>query len=939
MKPLKVEMQAFESYYDKTVIDFEKLNREKVFLVLGKTGCGKTTIFDAICYALYGESSGSQREGEDAGLKNKDADFRKECYVELLFENNGKKYKVRRVPIQTVPSEKNKSKSKELKYEKSTLEFLDEDKPTVTGKETVKAIEGLIGLTKQQFNQVCMLAQGDFSKILMSNTIERMKILRKIFGTENYQAFADKIKKKYNECANKSEVIKDRLDETFNQTVYLTEEENEKKNAETSHDYRIQYMEKGLENCQTALDQNQIEKDAVSKAIIDLNTKLNEAKEYQSNLKAKEAEENNILDYKSKGEQYDAIIKQYESQKTEQDKMQEKATALTLLLPRYKELSILNQDLLCAEQKKIKNESDKKKLETQISNGKAKLESIVENLKAIAIEIENETDCNVALENQKQSYDAIQNAKTILGELEYTQGEFNKHYKNLQDAQEKYETAEHEALEKERGYFASMAGNLAKNQLEENKPCPVCGSLNHPNPASLSGSDVTKDQYEESKKKEKSARENKETAIKTFESSNAKREAEKKQLIITLADLCLPYKDNSDIDAFLDTTNNLLSRAEEEKRKIIDDLQKEIKHYKKLHENKEELTSNQEELSNDLQKWNESLNAIEVSIASLTTAVKEKTEQVEKLKSSLEYEDEETANLEIKKLNDALAKAEKDKKEALNKQQENQNLLSSSLGKLDALNQRIKAYSGKDENSILAELLIAKEKESEVEDKTKYIVTTQSNLNKSLSVYKLKRNQNEELLKEFNMLSKFNRFFNAFALKNMEAGNGGKRWISLETYVLSYYLDRVLERASLRLKRMTNGNYSLVRRKDDVVVGKGQGGLDIDVRDNSSGTIRHAASLSGGETFMASLALALGLSDYVKEATGKSKIEVLYVDEGFGTLDKETLDNVVSVLIDLAQQESTTIGLISHVENLKMYFPRGIEVKKDSSGHSSLEIV
>lgn len=938
MKPLKLEMQAFESYYDKTVIDFEKLNDQKVFLILGKTGCGKTTIFDALSYALYDESSGAQRSKEKNGLKNRDADYTKECYVELTFEDKGKKYRIRRAPTQDVVATRKKEGYKNVQATVK-LDFLDEpDKPSMTSKVNEKIVE-ILGLDKNQFNQVCMLAQGDFSKILTSDTQERTRILRKIFQTELYNDFSRKVSEKYNSVSNEMKTIRDNLNDTYERTVYLTDAENEKKNEETSDDYRISFMKNGIVNCDDALSSNQKEKDASNQKIISLNAELKDAKDHQKDLENEQLEKENILKYKNKDESLKEKMKGLEEKKPEIDDAHNKATALTFKLPTYQRLTELNKETKEAKEKLDQKKIEETKNQQNLTNFKTKSMEYETRLGEIEEELKSETDSGVELSKLNVKSDDLTSAINVFKELRKTKEQLKSCLTEFETKQKRFSEINHRHDAIELGYYSSMAGNLAHSQLKDNMPCPVCGSLSHPHPASLSSDDVSKEDYEESKKDVEKARDEKENARNKLESLSSKNDQITKNLNEALVSLSLSVDVNSDRHDYLDQVQDCLKESVEKNNQEIHELESRQKHYQKLHEDKDFYEREKKNIALEIEKTNSLLTSLTSEISSLETKADEIDKQYQALKGTLEFDEEKEARDEIDRLKNIESQYEEKKALLEEEIKENTNLLSISKGRLESVQKRIENYKGREEDAIILELNEEKANYETLGNEEKKIVSIKSGISNSLSSYTKKKADNEKLSKKFNLLAKFNRYFNASIAKKFEGGEDTKRWVSLETYILGYYLDRILERASLRLERMSDGNYSLLRRTDDDIKGSKQGGLDIDVRDNVSMTVRHAATLSGGETFMASLSLALGLSDYVKESTSKSKIETLYVDEGFGTLDKETLERVVDVLTELASKESTSIGLISHVEDLKSYFPKGIQVVKDVIGHSSLKII
>jgi len=929
MKPLKLTLQAFESYLAKQTIDFEKLSSAGIFLIWGNTGSGKTVIFDAIVYALYGKLSEPQREDLDQ-IKTRDASSDVLSYVTLEFEEKGKKYRITRCPSQLLMS-----KRKEIfQTPRVTLEFLDEtDKAPITSiKEIDTLIPNIIGLDKDQFFQVSMIAQGDFSKILTSDTKTRQEILRKLFNTTIYQTFTSKLKDKTNESMSETKEATISLDQVFNSLDYLNEDK-EKIVSITDDESRMVLLKDCSLRYQTLLDEAQEKKKQTSKRIETLNAEKKDCLIYQNNLLALQSEEAKLADCEKKVEALTKEKKDLDSKKKEIDEKDHQQILLNSKLKNYQQLDELKDSLFSLKKQLDSAQASLKTKEAnQVRNNQDK-EALLEEQQDLEKELQKEVSLNEALTNIKNQVDEASDQKTIVDKEKDELSNLSLATNELVAKQSIYDDSLKKANDLETGYYASMSGILASN-LIEGKPCPVCGSLSHPHPNMVKENDVTKEEFEQAKTDRDQALKNLNKASESLSNINALIEKD-------LQGSTLFYKqyfsniDKGDYSSVIDSlrldSEIFLKKSLDEKHR----LEALNSTYLAKHQRADQIAMELDKLSNSTSKIQDELMDLRSLESRLEATYQNNQKSLDSVAKDLEYPSKE----EALKVIHSLSYAVDTYKESVEKNnQDNSKALAdkaTARGLLASLKKQTESYKGRDidiiEGSLSAENNLLSQEESQIN----LLFAALASLNKGLDRYQKLLNSSAKGKAEYSRLLKLSYIFSA----DTSARNGldMDRGLSLESYVLSYYLDKILEKASLRFRNMTEGKYLLERRTDSDK-GRSQQGLDIDVFDIVNGTKRKASTLSGGETFMASLSLALGLSDFVKETVGNKRIEILFIDEGFGTLDSESLAKVVEVLTSLSEQESTSIGLISHVEELKQFFSAQISVVKDRQGHSLAHI-
>lgn len=926
MRPVKLTMTAFGAYAGKTVIDFDKLGTQGLYLITGDTGAGKTTIFDAISFALYGEPSGEFRESKM--FRSRYADKNTPTVVELVFDYRGSRYMITR----TLGFEREKQRGEGKIFEPggAKLEFPDKRKPLEKKDEVNKAIENLLGINKSQFKQIVMLAQGDFRRMLFANTGERQEIFRKIFGTEIYREFEEKIKKKAdasNEAfkISKKEVLV-RIDdvkctETDSGLAELKQEisENNLPNLSTLEEFC------GLLDKQNTEDAEQNK---------NLTEKINAVQEKWSKLSeeiVKEKESSKLFsDLKRLREQLPELEKLAADDKKAADEIESvnlpkidglkaKITLLEKDLDEYKKL-----EESIAELNKLKNRAAEKVAERD------KLDEDIKELseKIAALNAEKETLKNAGtnLANLNAEKDKTTQRKRDVSELISAISELEKKWLLLNDLQEKYRKACEEAEKKSenakllrRRFNDEQAGIIAE-ALVEGSPCPVCGSVHHPKKALKSENAPTQVQVEEAEELAKSASDaSNEASAKSSSAKGAYDEA-KKAAEASIEKLGL----NCSLEDAKDKASAELEKAESELAEITNKFNIESannERYIRL----EKIIPEQTKQLSDL---NEQIHELKNQITADQTTAAEKEKQISEQKSGLSFETKAKAENEIVKLRSEAAELEVNIRAVREKADQSCKELDSTKTQIETISKRLpQDYTPADLDEKQAELSKLNDEKNVLSQSSKSIefrLNGNSDILKTLldSIPKLKKQEEERDVIQH--------------LADISSGKSSSK-TKLETFVQMKFFSDILKRANIHFRKMSSEKFEFVRKMvpDD---NRSDHTLDLDIKDLYNETTGDVKSLSGGESFIASLSLALGLSETVQQNAGGIRLETMFVDEGFGSLDDETLQQAMKALVGLTES-NRLIGIISHVDAVKRDISKKIIVKKDGAKGSTAEII
>ncbi len=933
MRPLVLTMSAFGPYADEITLDFEKIGKQGLYLICGDTGAGKTTIFDAIMYALYGEASGEIRKSEM--FRSKYAQPKTPTYVRLKFEVKGLLYEVCRTPRYERKKERGEGMTKQA--ETASLSMPDGSIYTKTVEVTAKICQ-ILGVDRQQFSRIAMIAQGEFLKLLFSSTEERMKIFRQIFDTGNYETLQQQINADFRKLWGECEDLRKSIRQYLEEIICLPENE-----------YHEQYLrikeEKNLEKDGLLILEKMQETEQEQKELLQSEIKETEEK-IQAQITLIQNTEH-ALELEAKIDEIKAAIEENRKQEV-QAKEKER-----LALKKEPQLEIITKQIAML-QEKLPLYEKKEALQKQ----RKEHEREEKNLN---LQLEKETKEYTALEEQiRQGKEAMENLWNEEGKLQQKTGELEvaekkeqnllklqEEAKKLQKLKEEHKkaAAEYEQIQREvfslrnryqnleKTYMNGQAGILAATLIPGN-PCPVCGATHHPNPAGMQEEIPTKEELEEEKKKV----EEKETLYQTkyIFAAGLKEKVEEKERHIL-----------EGYFAFLEKSREAGNFSEDVEKELAE-MEANLKRERKLlKEEKEELLKSQRKLQStvkELWELKKELPAKETTLRKLLEGIRKSSEkksaleaveesllkQEKELFASLEYESRE----EVLKIMNQYENLKEDiRQEVENARKTYQNILlqtSALQGTLKTLSEQQSRKEIKDLDKAKEELEAFKNKKLQLQRKKDEILSRLGKNTHAIQKILEKRNLLEEKEADFGWMKALNDTANG---RQNEKGK-----IMLETFVQMAYFERILDYANVRMEKMTGGQYTLIRKKE-AENNRSQSGLDLDVIDHYNGSVRNVKTLSGGEAFLASLCLALGLSDEIQSSAGGVRLDTMFVDEGFGTLDEEALSQALEVLISLSTKGKRLVGIISHVEELKQRIPRQIRVTKSKNGFSRAKII
>ena len=994
MRPLHLSMTAFGPFKDEENIDFTKLGENPLFLINGPTGSGKSTILDGICYALYGQTTGNEREGNE--MRCDQSDDATLTSVTLKFELGDKNYAITRKPEQTRAKKRGEGTVEQSAT--ATLHLVDgEDETLLAGPKVTLVNDTIInitGLSGEQFRQVMVLPQGQFRKLLTAKSTEREEIFQKLFSTETYRLLQDNLRLKTNEINRQLKEIdvqqaaalkahevenNDLLDEELKElTASLEGLDKKRKDAAEAlskiqkqlHDIRtveqlfkdhadakINYevlVQKGPDNKK---DKERLNKAKKAKEIEQIYLELNKNKKAQDTLV------NEIKTATQHLEETDKVLSDLEEEKKALPGQENKIAELTTSITSLEKIVVLVGELNGAqktckesEQAKITAENTFAELQKRIQKAKNKKELSEKTLREGMAAI-------VALPEKRQSLALMEDQGKKLKEKETAQSDYariEQEAKTLEQYQAKaeqfYQKQNRQIGIIEMAWNNGQAALLAKDLIDGDS-CPVCGSTDHPSIAIATDKLPTEDERTEARKNSDDARESLEVIKRDYA-------AKEQELKTSLAQL----------NALSEQVKDIESISIEQRRKEYKKCQEDIKKLISTEENNKTLDNVIIDLSKVLAIDEGKLKDVQSEVATMgtayTVALTNYQNKFEAIPAEYQKEEKAITALEaykkeqhtLRKLVDGFTKRHQTSRDnkiaieagikaheenkaridttvnssmsqwdsALNEQGfNNETVFTTTLmekAELDALEKHIREY---DDNVMLAKERLddkaaaIKDKKcldiSQFEEKEREFVTQKDTAEQTyhqsesrhINLTKLKTDLGESLKekatleKEYGVVGRLSQVANGDNLHNT----------SLQRFVLSVLLDDVLVSANNRLLKMSHYRYELYR-SEKVEDKRQQAGLDIMVQDNISGAQRSAETLSGGESFQAALALALGLSDTVQSYSGGIRLDTLFIDEGFGSLDAESLENAINILLEL-KESGRMVGIISHVENIK----------------------
>jgi len=1012
MRPLKLEVQAFGPFAGKEEVDFTKLGENPLFLINGPTGAGKSSILDAICFALYGQTTGAERQASQMRCDHSDLAILTQVTFEFSIAH--KSYRIRRSPTQERPKSRGEGTTTQQAQAQLWESNGEAEGQLIVSKSVKDAdtkINELIGLGVDQFRQVMVLPQGKFRELLMADSKERETIFSQLFETQIYKKIENKLKEHASGIRQKVEQHRNEVRGMLHATNVESENAlQEEKDALKPKLLKAEKEKNGLSerlgilrrehDLGLALNQRFDELKLKKNELGLLNSRESEFKEKsvlleQSNkaqsiyhlnvsFQREAAQLNNVqLQLKAQSSTLKATKEAHDQASTQLDQARLAEQSLDELKTQLSDLqrhSKQNDELVAAkeevkakiellnrhQQKKAAKEDELALLDKEVAENNGLIEKY-------ASEVEHLVSQEHRLKHLKQVAEERKQFEQLNHQLVQLNTKKETAEVKVHEQEARLVSVKNQLVKTEIAWHQGQAVLLAK-ELKDDEPCPVCGSKNHPSPASEESDFklVTKQEVEQARQLEVSARD----ALQGFR--------EELSGIITqqtlVSEKCRDLRER--LGDYADKELNEIDHDIANTQSIVNDLQSKRTKMTQLAERshviKDQVAGSQQTMST-LQSQVEQANADVI-------ASKTKLEQLEKQVPE-HYRDCDLLTAEIVKITDRINSITKQVTEAGKRFQEQQSQLDRAISTEKSLAQQL------EQQKLASDQAAAEWKEaldkSDFEDveafnSVRLEKEQQASLKRELDIYQAEINRLSGVIEQLEVevlgkerfdvvsaeqkIKEVEQEFKAFddqwrqlqnryselnrtekmleqakeenALLNQQyavygtlydvaSGNTGNK-ISLQRFVLSVLLDDVLIQASQRLHLMSHGRYQLVR-KEDRSKGNKASGLELEVEDGNTGKPRPVATLSGGESFMAALALALGLSDVVQSYAGGIKLDTLFIDEGFGSLDMESLDSAVKVLIDL-QATGRTIGIISHVSELKEQMAMRVDVVSSQSG-------
>lgn len=913
MRPLRLTITGFGPYKKETVLDMESLGSGGLYLITGDTGAGKTFIFDAITYALYGEMSGSGRDNRN--VRSQYVSDGEKTEVELVFNYAGKRYKVTRNP------EYNRAKSRGEGFTKQTAgaTLIKPDGSVTEGPSKVtEEIRTILGIDRGQFCNIVMIAQGEFRKVLNAGTDERQRLFRKLFNTQPYNRLSDELKElqKVNQEAYADTLrgmgmslssvscsFDDDLKAALNDLKERCDSGADITDEATA---LIAKIIAGAKERSTAASEKL--KDVESR-LTELSNIIALAQDHRKNISSLETARNNSEALKQAVSDARLKLDAAVSKKPEAETLENKAALLKASMDSYDELDSSAMKIEAVKSDLNKRTEELSSLRTLISDLAAGLADDENQLSMLKNSGEELLVLRNGMEKKRERIDALKN---LISEIDNV-SDLSEQLKTRQEELEPL-LAEADRLESEHSrmvtaFMREQAGILAAD-LTEGEACPVCGSLHHPDPAKLGDEAPSSDEIDAAQKKAKAARaaaaEKAGEAHKTGGRLNAimKSTAESALKETGCEDLlAAAAASRKEIDSLQE---KLSSQQDEEKA-----LSEKAGRAAKLDASIPLLRSRIEELRDKEHASANELNETETELA----AARARHDQISR---DLAFASREEAEKNLKETSDkakGIRKEIEKASEALNEAVSSNSANDAIISELEKV---VAGYTAIDEDKAKADAADAGNEKAELKELSIRLASEVKTAEAALDSVSSASDDLRRIRKEHEIIDPLSRTASGTLT--------GKDRISLETYVQAFYFERIIRRANLRLRLMSDGQYEFVRT-GEAGDKRHQTGLDLNIADHYSGTERPVSTLSGGESFMASLSLALGLSDEVQASAGGIKLDTMFVDEGFGSLDSETLEKAIRTLTELSDDDRL-VGIISHVDALKSRIDKQIVVTK-----------
>lgn len=923
MKPLKLTMSAFGSYAGKNVIDFTG-QQQGIFLITGDTGAGKTTIFDAITYALYNQTSGGERNGNM--MRSQYARPETETYVELEFLYRGQTYRVRRNPDYKITKTLKNGKIREQKVPHSVELTLPDGTvfPEKKNATDAKIIE-ILGLTADQFSQIVMIAQGDFLKLLYTKSDERKMIFSKLFRTDIYWKIQENLRRKSMEMDERIQENDRAFEQEKSRIIPLPESE------ELPLDELVERLRERLKDALKEQNLRRANVEELNKKITKyeeinkLFRSLEKIRQTGKELEARQAESKERRQQIENARKADKVLVAEQQNLRQQQEVEQSAQAIakmTETLANDQEMfESLKTQLQESEAKQKREAADiqKKMLALEqsfpsyeaLQNARSEeqqAKKVWEDLGKTSEESFHKKKAGIAAlkEQQKQQEQVVEQTKKNWEQTSLSASESAKHYEHMYEA-----------------FLKEQAGILAEN-LSAGCPCPVCGSTVHPDPAKLSDHAVTELEVEQAKKTRAAAEEKRDMAYAAFEAEKTEKQklaqaVEKEEADFVLAQTIAKQQRKEAEQNYV----SLQKIAEQIREKLVyPSLAEAKKQYAAM---QKALAAAEQEIERKRQKVSELAEAMN-TLKGQKLAEEENQKTAKKLAAKTEKEyaklleksgfvSEETYHLAI------LPERSRSKLEREEKEYESQCLRQQSEQKL--LEKQVSGKTYTDTTELNEQLKAEKQALKEAEKTYMELHTAYENDRSVLQNCAVYLEKGKKLESEDQVIKSLS--------KTANGRLSGSAKIDFETYIQRQYFKQIIHEANKRLLTMSNHQFILKLKEEANTGRKTNEGLDLSVYSLVTDSERDVKTLSGGESFLAALAMALGLSDIVERSAGAIHPDMMFIDEGFGSLDAQSRQQAIEVLGELAG-DSRMVGIISHVTELKEQIDRKLVVSRTDKG-------
>lgn len=923
MKPLKLTMSAFGSYAGKNVIDFTG-QQQGIFLITGDTGAGKTTIFDAITYALYNQTSGGERNGNM--MRSQYAQPETETYVELEFLYRGQTYRVRRNPDYKITKTLKNGKIREQKVPHS-VELTMPDGTVFPEKKNAtdaKIIE-ILGLTADQFSQIVMIAQGDFLKLLYTKSDERKMIFSKLFRTDIYWKIQENLRRKSMEMDERIQENDRAFEQEKSRIIPLPESE------ELPLDELVERLRERLKDALKEQNLRRANVEELNKKITKyeeinkLFRSLEKIRQTGKELEARQAESKERRQQIENARKADKVLVAEQQNLRQQQEVEQSAQAIAKMTETlandqemFETLKTQQQEAE-AKQKREAADIQKKMLALEqsfpsyeaLQNARSEeqqAKKVWEDLGKTSEESFHKKEAGIAAlkEQQKRQEQVVEQTKKNWEQTSLSASESAKHYEHMYEA-----------------FLKEQAGILAEN-LSAGCPCPVCGSTVHPDPAKLSDHAVTELEVEQAKKTRAAAEEKRDLAYAAFEAEKTEKQklaqaVEKEEADFVLAQTIAKQQRKEAEQNYV----SLQKIAEQIREKLVyPSLAEAKKQYAAM---QKALAAAEQEIERKRQKVSELAEAMN-TLKGQKLAEEENQKTAKKLAAKTEKEyaklleksgfvSEETYHLAI------LPERSRSKLEREEKEYESQCLRQQSEQKL--LEKQVSGKTYTDTTELNEQLKAEKQALKEAEKTYMELHTAYENDRSVLQNCAVYLEKGKKLESEDQVIKSLS--------KTANGRLSGSAKIDFETYIQRQYFKQIIHEANKRLLTMSNHQFILKLKEEANTGRKTNEGLDLSVYSLVTDSERDVKTLSGGESFLAALAMALGLSDIVERSAGAIHPDMMFIDEGFGSLDAQSRQQAIEVLGELAG-DSRMVGIISHVTELKEQIDRKLVVSRTDKG-------